>query len=97
MWAETACEALRAGKVLEVRYHGFLRRVEVHAVGVTKEGHPIMRCWQIGDGGDDSGEWKIMRLDEAAGAVISDRPSLAPREGYDPFDPAMTGGITCRI
>jgi hypothetical protein len=96
MWRKAACDALEAGRILEVRYHGFLRKVEVHAVGLTKDGHPIMRGWQIVDG-DDAGGWKIFRLDEAAGAVVSDEPSQAPRDGYDPFDSAMTGGFISRL
>jgi hypothetical protein len=44
MWIDTACEALRAKKVLELRYDGFSRCVEVHAVGYSKPGHAIMRA-----------------------------------------------------
>jgi hypothetical protein len=39
MWAQVACEALQSGQVLELGYDGFTRSVEVHAVGVTKEGN----------------------------------------------------------
>jgi hypothetical protein len=31
MWAQVACEALRSGHVIELRYDGYTRMVEVHA------------------------------------------------------------------
>lgn len=55
MHMRTACQALRAGKTLELRYGGHARLVEVHVCGWTKYGFPIMRAWQI-SGGSQSGE-----------------------------------------
>jgi hypothetical protein len=98
MWIETACEALRQKKVLELRYDGFSRCLEVHAVGYSKAGYPLMRAWQV-SGGSASGErsgWKLMRLDEAIGAHISATPSEAPRRGYRRGDAAMVR-IVCEI
>lgn len=98
MVIQLACDALRQGKVLELQYDGFSRRVEVHAVGYSKAGNPVMRVWQIG-GGSASGEstgWKLMRLDEAIRANISSEPSQAPREGYRSGDAAMVS-ITCEL
>jgi hypothetical protein len=91
MWIETASEALRKGKVLELQYDGYSRCVEVHAVGYSKPGHPLMRAWQV-SGGSTSGErtgWKLMRLDEARGARISEAASEAPRRGYKRGDAAL--------
>ena len=88
---ETACEALRKGRLLEIRYDGVSCHVEAHAVGYTKTGHPVLRAWQV-QGGTTSGErpgWKLMRLDEAAGAAVLDEPSQAPRRGYKRGDPAI--------
>jgi hypothetical protein len=47
MWASIACDALRIGVVLELRYDGYWRHGEVHAVGVTKEDNEVMRVWQV--------------------------------------------------
>lgn len=84
MWAEAACRALRNGKCLELRYDGFRRIVEVHAVGVSKAGNICMSVWQV-RGGSESNEpegWKFMRVDEASSAAEIDEQSQAPRTGY---------------
>src|SRR5665213_3046917 len=73
MWIETAIDALRQGKVLELRYDGFSRFVEVHAVGYSRVGHALMRSWQV-SGGSAKGErvgWKLMRLDRGFSAHVS--------------------------
>lgn len=91
MWSKQACEALERGVLLELRYDGFSRWVEVHAVGITKDRNEIMRVWQV-RGGSISGErtgWKLMRLDEASGAHITAEASHAPRPGYRKNDSAM--------
>jgi hypothetical protein len=98
MWIDTACEALRHRRVLELRYDGFSRAIEVHAVGYSKAGHPVLRAWQI-SGGSTSGErtgWKLIRLGEASGAHVTDGPSQAPRPRYKRGDPAMDR-IICEL
>lgn len=98
MLIDTASQALRQGRVLELRYDGYSRAVEVHACGYTKQGHAVLRGWQVG-GGSVSGErqgWKLMRLDEASAAQVSDQVSEAPRKGFKPGDPAMER-IVCEV
>lgn len=98
MWWHVACEALQQGCCLELQYDGYSRIVEVHAVGTTRDGNPIMRCWQV-RGGSVSGEragWKLFRLDEARGGLIYKERSQAPRTGYKRGDPAIAF-IRCQI
>ena len=98
MWMDTACAALQQGRRLELRYDGYTRIVEVHAVGVSSARHAAMRVWQV-RGGSVSGErsgWKLMRLDEALSAHIIDEPSEAPRSGYKRGDKDLVR-IHCQI
>jgi hypothetical protein len=98
MWIETACGAIRQKRLLELKYDGFSRRVEVHAVGYTKAGHAVMRAWQV-SGGSKSGErvgWKLVRLAEALDAAISAEPAEAPRRGYKRGDKAIDR-IVCEV
>jgi hypothetical protein len=84
MWASVACDAIGQGKRLELRYDGWTRIVEVHTVGISTAGNPVMSVWQV-RGGSNSNEpvgWKLMRLDEALSAHVIDEKSEAPRRGY---------------
>ena len=42
----TITQAIKEKKNLELRYHGYARRVEPHAYGRNKEGDEILRCYQ---------------------------------------------------
>jgi hypothetical protein len=98
MWSQIACTALQSGLVLQLKYDGYTRDVEVHAVGTTKESHAVMRVWQIA-GGSVSNEpvgWKLLRLDEATGAFVTKLKSLAPRPGYKRGDKVMSY-IQCQL
>lgn len=78
------CQAIVEGKCLQLTYSDYVRVVEVHAAGYTKDDNPIMRVWQL-RGGSVSNEptgWKLMRLDEAESVQILEEASQAPRDGY---------------
>jgi hypothetical protein len=98
MLVHTACEALRSGHVLELRYDGFSRCVEVRAVGFSDDDNLITRVWQVSGGkaGNEPAGWKLLRLDEAAGAVVTGQKSLAPRPDNKPGDEAMKT-IACQL
>jgi hypothetical protein len=98
MWAQTACEALSSGLVLQLQYDGYFRMVEIHAVGFTKDNKEIMRVWQV-SGGSASNEpvgWKLLRLDEATSAILTNERSAAPRPGYKRGDAKMRR-IICQL
>lgn len=81
-------EAIQSRKCLSIQYGGHHRVVEVHAVGITKDGNPIVKAWQV-SGESQSGNptpWKHFRLDRASFISLSDQDSEAPRDGYVPDD-----------
>src|SRR4051812_13913212 len=85
MWTQMACDALRQKRRLELTYDsGAAKRFEVHAVGYSAVGRPIMRAWQAAGGGSgrERSGWKLVPLDEAAGAHFTDETSSAPRSGH---------------
>ena len=98
VYTDTACQALRAGKCLQISYDGYMRIVEVHAAGFTDEQHAVMRVWQV-RGGSVSNEpvgWKLLRLDEARAFALTGEASAAPRRGYKRGDRNMAR-IVCQL
>ena len=79
--AETILTALLESRCVSFTYDGKPRTVEVHAVGVTSKGRQVFRGYQVA--GERHG-WALYSLDkvEPDSVVLTERPSLAPREGY---------------
>ena len=98
MLIDIACKALRQGMILELRYDGYSRCVEVHACGYTKQGHAVLRGWQVRgrSASDERQGWKLMRLDEASEATVSEQASQAPRKGFKLGDKDMAR-IICEV
>ena len=83
MWPETALQAMREAKRLELRYDDRHRVVEVHAVGYSHEGDGLMLGWQVrGESHSSPVGWKLLRLDGTRSFSVLDEPSEAPRPGY---------------
>lgn len=83
--------ALNTGVRLELRYSGFHRVVEVHAVGESLAGNPCMRVYQV-RGGSVSNEpvgWKMMVFDKTFSMHLTEEISQAPRQGYAVNDRGM--------
>ena len=98
MSVRAACDALKRQRRLELRYDGYTRIVEVHAVGVSKDGNDIMRVWQVrgGSSGNEFVGWKLLRVREASAVHVLDEKSDAPRDRYRRGDSAMAK-IICEI
>jgi hypothetical protein len=97
MWTDIACRAFRERLVLELRYYGYSRCIEMHAVSYSKRGASNARL--AGPRGERWRErvgWKLMKLAEANGASVSDEPSNAPRPGYKRGEAAMAR-IICEV
>src|SRR3546814_10823509 len=99
--------AMDQGRVVEFVYDGLLRRVEVHAVGVSRAGKPCIRGYQIG--GDSMSEvpaWKLFSTHKIHSFKMLTEISDAPREGYQKDDkigrahvstPVTNAQIVCRL
>ena len=98
MHSAMACDALRKSRRLELRYDGYVRDVEVHAVGISSAGHEVMRVWQVRGGSvhNEPVGWKMLRLDEALTVALLTEASQAPRAGYRRGDRAMQT-IICQV
>lgn len=92
------CDAINNKKCLAIQYGGFDRVIEPHAYGLTKEGHEVMRIWQI-RGGSRSGKmppWRLFRLDETHAIQILDEIAQTPRPSYRRGDKSMRV-IYCQV
>ena len=92
-WHTTACKALNQGKLLEIQYGGYVQVVEVHAGGLTRNGHQVMLVWQLRGG---SVGWTLLWLDDIVGYRIIGEASAAPRPGYRRGDKDMET-IFCQL
>lgn len=84
--------ALHGAACLQLQYDGFVRVVEVHAVGISTAGNPCMRVYQV-RGGSVSNEpvgWKMMTLDKSFTMHVIEEASQAPRPGYAKNDRGMS-------
>jgi hypothetical protein len=91
MMSQTACDALKSRRRLELNYKGLIRVVEVHAVGFSQDDELVARVWQVRGGSADSNNigWKLLRLEQASGGKIINEASDAPRAGYKVGDRAI--------
>lgn len=89
---EVAELSMKAGLTLSFEYDGKPRTVEVHALGISPTGNPVIRAFQV-DGGSISGEtpaWKLFSVSKIKELPkILDIKGSYPREGYQPGDRAM--------
>lgn len=92
------CEAIRNHGCLELIYDGYRRVVEPHAYGVSKDGHELLRAYQVA-GGSVSHEpvgWKLLRVDEALGIQRNGETFSGSRPSYRRGDKAMEH-IYCQL
>lgn len=91
--------AIRERRVIHFDYFPGPRVIEPHALGYGKDGQLLLRAFQTA-GASESGEhanWKLFRIDRAAGAEIAGAVFSAPRPGYRPGDKAMVGGVIVEL
>ena len=96
---EKISSAINSKQVIKFYYDGGTRLVEPFCFGVHKStNNEILRGYQVG-GYSKSGEpfgWKIFRISEISGLLITNEHFSGAREDYNPDD-TMMKIIYCHI
>lgn len=86
----TIVSAIRSRHVLTFMYGGVRRTAEPHAVGVSKFGNDVMRCYQTGEEPVPEGqEWLLCELAKISGLADTGTTFSGPRPGYKKGDKDM--------
>lgn len=93
----TLCQAIEGKRVISFDYDGGPRTAEPHCLGVSREGHELLRVFQTG-GFSESGNpvgWKLLRVDQINNLRITADVFPGPRPQYNPADKAMARVLCC--
>lgn len=93
------CQAIQNRNLLRLVYHWGYRLVEPHAYGINKNGHELLRCYQVG-GASESDQpkgWKLFRVDEIHQLHGTEENFSGPRLGYNRNDKALDRQIYCQL
>ena len=82
--------SIRERRVISLTYDGIHRIVEPHAVGVSKKGSDILRCFQVGGDHVEPGhEWNLLTIQKITLLSVTEKlfcrctPQIfAWRQGY---------------
>jgi hypothetical protein len=77
-----ACQAIKTGKCLEMKFDDCARVLEVHRVGVNSRGNHILSGWQILGPTCERVGWKLIDLEKSIDLSLTDIASQAPRPDY---------------
>lgn len=82
--------AVRHKQVLAFTYDGFDRIVEPHAVGISRAGNEVLRCFQThGRHVNPNHDWDLCELSKMTGLQITGANFQLPRPGYKRGDKGM--------
>jgi hypothetical protein len=78
-------QALNERRVVRFKYHGYIRRVEPHALGRVTEGRPALLGWQVsgGSASEPPPGWRTFVLADLKALTVM-RPTFVPRPEYRP-------------
>lgn len=84
-------DAIRNRQVLTFTYSGITRSVEPHAVGISRTGKEVLRCFQTHGGHITPGhEWDLCELNKISDLKPSGAIFQAPRADYRRGDRHMS-------
>jgi hypothetical protein len=93
---ETIREAIRTGHRVRLSLVEGEYLVEPHVLGRTKKGKTLLRAFKL-RGPGSTAPWKVFDLERIHSVRKMPARFRTPRAGYNPDDPAMSGGIIERI
>ena len=83
-------DAISTLKVLKFTYSGIERVVEPHAIGISRTGKVLLRCFQTLGGHVTSGhEWDLCEVSKISNLSFSGDYFQGPRPGYQKDDSHM--------
>lgn len=85
------CNAIRSRCTISFYYNGGFRTAEPFCYGVSKNGHELLRAYQL-EGHSESGNpsgWKLFRVAKIQQLEITDNHFEGTRPEYNPYDKTM--------
>lgn len=87
---QTIIAAVKGKHVLTLIYGGLHRTIEPHAVGRTKAGHDVVRCYQIwGQHHTGQHDWDLLTVSKISNLQSTGHIFPGPRDKYKRGDKAM--------
>ena len=87
---ETLIAAIKDRRVITFTYSGIARTAEPHAVGVSRTGKDVLRCYQTKGGHVKPGhEWDFCSLSKIVGLTMTESFFEGVRDGYERDDKHM--------
>jgi len=84
-------DAITNRLVLSFDYDGILRVVEPHAIGISRAGNEVLRCYQTHGGHITPGHnWDLCELGKIVGIKTTGEVFSSARNGYKRGDSHMT-------
>jgi hypothetical protein len=82
--------AIRNRHFLTFTYKGIKRQVQPTAVGVSRAGNDVMRCYQTkGEHTTEGHDWNLCTLSGISDLSVSEERFTKTPEGYNPGDKGM--------
>lgn len=82
--------AIQNRRYLTFTYKGIARQVQPVAVGVSRAGNDVLRCYQTqGAHNTDGHDWNLCTLSEISGLTVAEQQFDAPPPGYNRGDKGM--------
>ncbi|RYH61335.1 MAG: hypothetical protein EON54_10240 [Alcaligenaceae bacterium] len=83
--------AIKNRQVLSLSYNGIQREVEPHAVGASRQGNDVLRCYQIAGGHMTGGhDWDLLTVAKIGNLGLTGQSFVGTRPGYSRGDKGMT-------